>query len=63
MPELSTVTLLVPASRRGAFRVDGDLFFYKRDHPRPIDRYIDFFGDRTPAQEPVDGEIALGRLA
>ena len=37
---------------------------YKTDHPRGIDRHIDFFGDRT-AQAEADrcGEVVLESLA
>jgi hypothetical protein len=37
---------------------------YKTDRPRDIDRYIDFFGDRTARAEADDcGEVALASLA
>jgi hypothetical protein len=40
--------------------------FYKADHPRPIDLYIDFFGDGAPRPAPgadCCGELLLGSLA
>jgi hypothetical protein len=39
---------------------------YKADHPRSIDRYIDFFGDGAPrAEADADrsGELVLESLA
>ena len=40
--------------------------FYKADHPRWIDEYIDFFGDGTVRSEPLAdccGDRLLGSLA
>lgn len=40
--------------------------FYKADHPRWIDEYIDFFGDGTARSEPLAdccGDLLLGSLA
>jgi hypothetical protein len=38
--------------------------FYKTDHPRAIDRHIDFFGDRTARAEADDCEdVVLASLA
>lgn len=40
--------------------------FYKADHPRSIDHYIDFFGDGAPGVEPTAdlcGEALLASLA
>jgi hypothetical protein len=39
--------------------------FYKADRPRPIDAYIDFFGDgaKRPALADCCGELLLGSLA
>ena len=40
--------------------------FYKADHPRPIDAYIDFFGDGAPRPAlgaDCCGELLLGSLA
>ena len=39
---------------------------YKADHPRGVDRYIDFFGDGPPAVEASAdrcGEVLLESLA
>lgn len=39
---------------------------YKADHPRPVDRYIDFFGDGAPrAEAEADrcGQLFLESLA
>jgi hypothetical protein len=38
---------------------------YKDDHPRDIDRYIDFFGDGTRSHAAVDrcGDLLLEMLA
>jgi hypothetical protein len=41
-------------------------WLYKDDHPRDIDRYIDFFGDglsRTEADADGCGEVFLESLA
>jgi hypothetical protein len=40
--------------------------FYKADHPRWIDEYIDFFGDATARAAPLadcSGDLLLGSLA
>lgn len=40
--------------------------FYKADRPRPIDQYIDFFGDGAARPEPAAdycGDLLLGSLA
>lgn len=41
----------------------GSLF--KPDHPRPIDRYIDYFGGTTAVSDDADacGEVLLDHLA
>jgi hypothetical protein len=43
----------------------GGEWLYKADHPRAIDRYIDFFGDSRRAREAGDrcGELFLESLA
>jgi hypothetical protein len=39
-------------------------WLYKHDHPRHIDRHIDFFGDRTARADANDcGEVFLESLA
>jgi hypothetical protein len=52
---------ICPGPSRVALR---DLF-YKVDHPRPIDAYIDFFGEGAAPPAPgadCCGEILLGSL-
>ena len=43
----------------------GREMLYKADHPRGIDRYIDFFGDDQPAEASLDrcGDVLLESLA
>jgi len=44
----------------------GRELFYKADHPRGVDRYIDFFGDGTlgvEASADCCGEVLLESLA
>jgi hypothetical protein len=55
----SAVTVAAPA--RGA--CSAREWLYKDDHPRRIDRYIDFFGSGAPPEVPEAGEVALGSLA
>lgn len=57
--------LNVNASRPGPSRAILRDLFYKADHPRPIDAYIDFFGDGAGRPAPADccGELLLRSLA
>ncbi len=59
----STAVSVVAASVRHAGRAH-DLL-YKADHPRVIDRYIDFFGDGAVRETADDrcGELFLESLA
>jgi hypothetical protein len=55
-----------PAQKAAAFTRTRHLFF-KPDHPRAIDQYIDYFGGAdgasTVAGDDVCGETVLERLA
>ena len=66
MVQLSARQLLVDTNARGHQSHTAREWLYKNDHPRDIDRHIDFFGDGLPrAQADADGcgEVFLESLA
>jgi hypothetical protein len=66
MGQLSARQFGMEVSTRGYESRTARAWLYKDDHPRDIDRHIDFFGDGRPrAQADADGcgEVFLESLA
>ena len=61
----STAVHAVAAVRLTVSPAEGRDLLYKADHPRAIDRYIDFFGDGALSEDSGDGcgELFLESLA
>lgn len=61
----STALHAVAASSFAESPAEGRDVLYKADHPRAIDRYIDFFGDGALSDTGCDGcgELFLESLA
>jgi len=62
MAHSTAVHAVAPGARSSADACD---LLYKADHPRGIDRYIDFFGDGVLSDASCDGcgELFLESLA
>jgi hypothetical protein len=66
MGQLSTRQFAMNVSTRGYEWHTAGEWLYKHDHPRDIDRHIDFFGDglsRAEADADGCGEVFLESLA
>ena len=66
MVQLNARQFVVDVSMRAHESRTTREWLYKNDHPRDIDRYIDFFGDGLPgAEADADGcgEVFLESLA
>jgi len=63
MSQSRAVQTIVTAPAHGCEPPSGRELLYKVDHPRCVDRYIDFFGDRSEAGADRCGEVFLESLA
>ena len=63
MSQSRAVQTIATTPAHGYEPPSGPRLLYKVDHPRCIDRYIDFFGDDAQAAADRCGEIFLESLA